>query len=238
VQETTGKLAADLVLGFVNTRPTGNGVPERMSDAADLRGWIEAASLGGDGDLKVTDADAAVARELRAALVTLLLGHVGVEERDGALADAEDHLRRTAALYPLVAVVTESGSELVPSQRGVPGAFGSLFVAMSQATAAGLWPRMKMCRNMPCHVSFLDRTRNSVGLYCSAACSSQVAMRSYRQRQKTSSLSLRKLGDGLPGTPGLETAGVVGLSDLEWCAAEEAAQRRLFRIDDPMQRSG
>jgi predicted RNA-binding Zn ribbon-like protein len=188
VQETTGKVAADLVLGFVNTRPTGNGEPERMSDAAGLRRWIEAAGLGGDGDgdLKVTDADAAVARELRAALVTLLLGHVGVEEREGALTDAEDHLRRTAALYPLVAVVTESGSELVPSQRGVPGAFGSLFAAMSQVTAAGLWPRMKMCRNMPCHVSFLDKTRNSVGLYCSAACSSQVAMRSYRQRQKTS----------------------------------------------------
>jgi predicted RNA-binding Zn ribbon-like protein len=37
---------------------------------------------------------------------------------------------------------------------------------------------------MPCHVSFLDKTRNSAGLYCSAACSSQVSMRSYRQRQK------------------------------------------------------
>jgi predicted RNA-binding Zn ribbon-like protein len=186
VQETTGKPAADLVLGFVNTRPTGNGAPERMSDAAGLRGWIEAAGLGGDGVLRVTDADAAVARELRAALVTLLLGHVGVEEREGALADAEDHLRRAAAMYPLVAVVTESGCELVPSQRGVPGAFGSLFAALSEVTAAGLWPRMKMCRNMPCHVSFLDKTRNSGGLYCSAACSSQVSMRSYRQRQKAS----------------------------------------------------
>ena len=186
MQETTGKLAADLVLGFVNTRPTGNGEPERMSDAAALLRWIEAAGLGGDGELRVTDADAAVARELRAALVSLLLGHVGVEEREGALADAEDHLRRAASLYPLVAVVTESGCELVPSQDGVPGAFGSLFAALSQATASGLWPRMKMCRNMPCHVSFLDKTRNSAGLYCSAACSSQVSMRSYRQRQKTS----------------------------------------------------
>jgi predicted RNA-binding Zn ribbon-like protein len=181
VQETTGKPAADLVLGFVNTRPTGNGDPERMGDARDLRQWIGAAGLGGDQDLRVTDADAAVARELRAALVTLLLGHVGVEEHDGALADAEDHLRRTAALYPLVAAVTEDGCELVPSQSGVPGVFGSLLAAVAQSTASGL----KMCRNLPCHVSFLDKTRNSAGLYCSAACSAQVSMRSYRERQKS-----------------------------------------------------
>ena len=184
VLETAGKPAAELVLGFVNTRPTGNGEPERMGGARDLRQWIEAAGLGG-GDLRVTDADAAVARELRGALVALLLSHVDVEEREGALADAEAHLRRTAELYPLVSVVTGAGCELVPAQHGVPGAFGSLFAALSQATAAGLWPRMKMCRNLPCHVSFLDKTRNSGGLYCSAACSSQVSMRSFRQRQKS-----------------------------------------------------
>jgi predicted RNA-binding Zn ribbon-like protein len=157
-----------------------------MSDAAGLLRWIEAAGLSGDEELRVTDADAAIARELRAALVALLLSHVEVEEHEGALADAEDHLRRAASLYPLVAVVTKSGCDLVPSQHGVPGAFGSLFAALSQVAASGLWPRMKMCRNMPCHVSFLDKTRNSAGLYCSAACSSQVSMRSYRQRQKAS----------------------------------------------------
>jgi predicted RNA-binding Zn ribbon-like protein len=184
MQDAAGKAAADLVLGFVNTRPTGNGEPERLTDAPGLRRWIHEAGLGGHENLLVTDADAAVARELRAALAALMLGHVGVDEHEGALADAEDHLRRAAALYPLVAVVTGGGCELLPSQRGVPGVFGSLFAAMSQVTASGLWPRMKMCRNLPCHVSFLDKTRNSAGLYCSAACSSQVSMRSFRQRQK------------------------------------------------------
>jgi predicted RNA-binding Zn ribbon-like protein len=177
---------ADLILGFVNTRPTGNGAPELMGDAQGLRHWVQEAGVGGGNDLRVTDADAAVARELRGALVTLLLSHVGVEEHEGALAEAEAHLRRTAELYPLIAVVTESGTEMAPSQHGVPGAFGSLFVALAQTTASGLWPRMKMCRNLPCHVSFLDKTRNSGGLYCSAACSSQVSMRSYRQRLKSS----------------------------------------------------
>lgn len=184
-QESAGKPAADLVLGFVNTRPTGNGAPERLRDAQGLREWILAAGLSRDQGLRVTDADAAVARELRAALVVLLLRHVRVEEQEGALAEAEDHLRRTAELYPLVAAVTESGCELVPSQGGMPGVFGSLFGALAQATASGLWPRMKMCRNLPCHVSFLDKTRNCGGLYCSAACGSQVSMRSFRQRQKS-----------------------------------------------------
>ncbi len=189
VQEATGKPEADLVLGFVNTRPTGNGAPERLGDAEGLRQWVKSAGVGDGLDSRVTDADAAVARELRAALVAVLLSHVGVEERDGALADAEEHLRRAAELYPLVAVVTGEGCELVPAQRGVPGAFGAIFAAVSQATASGLWPRMKMCRNLPCHVSFLDRTRNSAGLYCSAACSSQVSMRSFRQRQKAEGLA-------------------------------------------------
>ncbi|MFJ1767832.1 CGNR zinc finger domain-containing protein [Amycolatopsis sp. NPDC088138] len=184
MEETTGKAAVDLLLGFVNTRPAGNGDPERLGGAPDLAKWIRAAGLG-DDDLRVTDADAAVARELRAALVTLLLSHVDVEEHEGAVAGAEEYLRRTAELYPLVAVVTERGCELAPSQRGVPGVFGALFAALSQATASGAWPRMKMCRNLPCHVGFLDKTRNSGGLYCSSACSSQVSMRSYRQRRKS-----------------------------------------------------
>ncbi|WP_208298551.1 CGNR zinc finger domain-containing protein [Streptomyces liangshanensis] len=185
VQESVGKSAADLVLGFVNTRATGNGDPELMGDAEGFRRWIEGAGLGSEDDLRVTDADAAVARELREALVALLLSHVGVEECAGGVAEAESHMRRTAALHPLMAVVTETGCELTPSQQGVPGVFGSIVAGVAQATAAGLWPRMKMCRNLPCHVSFLDKTRNSSGLYCSAACSSQVSMRSYRQRQKT-----------------------------------------------------
>jgi Putative stress-induced transcription regulator len=69
VPETEGKRAADLVLGFVNTRPTGNGAPERMSGAQDLRKWLRSAGLSSDDSLRVTDADAAVARELRSALV-------------------------------------------------------------------------------------------------------------------------------------------------------------------------
>ncbi len=190
MQETTGKSAANLVLGFVNTRATGNGDPELMGDGEALRHWIDGAGLGGDG-LKVTEADAAVARELREAFVAILLSHVGVEERDGVLAEAESLMRRAAELYPLMAVVTETGCELTPSQRGVPGVFGSLLASVARATAAGLWPRMKMCRNVPCHVSFLDRTRNSSGLYCSAACSSQVSMRSYRQRQKAENASAK-----------------------------------------------
>ncbi|MFE2599453.1 CGNR zinc finger domain-containing protein [Streptomyces sp. NPDC059396] len=194
VQESVGKSAADLVLGFVNTRATGNGDPELMGDAEALRRWIEGAGLGSE-DLKVTNADAAVARELRDALVALLLSHVGVEECEGGVAEAESHMRRTAELYPLMAVVTEAGCELRPSQRGVPGAFASIVAGVAHATAAGLWPRMKMCRNMPCHVSFLDKTRNSSGLYCSAACSSQVSMRSYRQRQKTGQVSTAPLED-------------------------------------------
>ncbi|MBB5965636.1 CGNR zinc finger domain-containing protein [Planomonospora venezuelensis] len=175
--------AADLVLGFVNTRPIA-GQEERLADAPSAALWLRAAGLVPPEAL-VTEGDAATARELREALVAVLLAHAGEPDGDGApLEAAEAYLRRSGALYPLSPVVTAQDVRLLPAHTGVAGAFGSLLAAVAELARHGTWTRLKACRNPPCHLGFYDRTRNSSAAYCSPrSCGAQVAMRSYRSRR-------------------------------------------------------
>ncbi|MBG0817349.1 ABATE domain-containing protein [Planomonospora sp. ID82291] len=180
--------AADLVLDFVNTRPI-DGREERLADASTTARWLHATGLLHDGAL-VTEADAAAARELRQALVVVLLAHAGEPVGGGpgesgtALEEAEAHLRRSGALYPLSPVVTAHDVRLVPAREGMPGAFGGLLAAVAELARDGTWTRVKACRNPPCHLGFYDRTRNCSAAYCSPRrCGAQVAMRSYRSRR-------------------------------------------------------
>ncbi|MFE4551796.1 CGNR zinc finger domain-containing protein [Streptomyces sp. NPDC056785] len=174
----------DLVLEFVNTHADAGGRVERFEDAGALARW-----LSGNGfpveDGQVTSADAAAARELRDALVTLLLAHSGDETLDAeALRLAEGHVQRVATRYPLVPVIRADGASLLPQQAGVPGAFGSVLATVTLLAQSGAWTRLKACRNQPCHFGFFDRTRNGSAFYCGSACGSQVSMRAYRQRKK------------------------------------------------------
>lgn len=175
--------AADLVLDFVNTRPI-DGREERLADASSTALWLRTTGLAPAGAL-VTEADAVTARELREALVVVLLAHAGEHDgTDAALETAEVYLRRSGVLYPLSPVVTAYDVRLMPAQAGVPGAFGSLLAAVTDLARQGTWTRLKACRNPPCHLGFYDRTRNSSAVYCSPRrCGAQVAMRSYRSRR-------------------------------------------------------
>lgn len=177
----------ETVLAFVNTRANGGGQRELFADGPSFAAWLAEHDEFG-GDAMATDADAAAARELRDALVTLLLAHSGDEESLGEpLRHAEQHLRRAGALYPLATVVTASGVELASPQTGVPRVLGTVLAAVTTFAQTGEWGRVKACRNPPCHFGFFDRTRNGSGLYCSTGCGSQVSMRNYRQRQRRGS---------------------------------------------------
>ncbi|MFD5325153.1 CGNR zinc finger domain-containing protein [Streptomyces sp. NPDC127092] len=177
----------EAVLAFVNTRADGSGRREMFGDGAAFAAWLAERDEFG-GETVVTDADAAVARELRDALVTLLLAHSGDEESLGEpLLRAERHLRRVGELYPLAAAVTADGVELTSPQAGVPRVFGTVLAAVTTFAQSGDWGRIKACRNPPCHFGFFDRTRNGAGLYCSTGCGSQVSMRKHRRRQRQGS---------------------------------------------------
>lgn len=170
--------AAELVLDFVNTRAIDGSV-ERFADGAGMAAWLVEAGLM-DRGVPVTDADAAVARELRHALVDVLLAHAG----HGAAEAAEEHLRRSGQLHPVLPIVTAAGASLPPAQAGVSGTLGRILAAAAELAIRGTWSRVKACQNPPCQLAFYDRSRNTSASYCGPArCGAQVAMRAYRARQ-------------------------------------------------------
>lgn len=176
--------ATEIVLQFVNTRADGAGHIEIFGTAAGFADWAVERDLLTTESV-VTDSDAAAARELRDALVTVFLAHAGDPAvGDAQIADAEKYLRQAGARYPLTTVVTMRNAQLIAGATGVPGALGAILAAVTEAAHSGDWMRIKACCNPPCHFGFVDRTRNRAARYCSPGCGSQVSMRAYRQRQK------------------------------------------------------
>jgi predicted RNA-binding Zn ribbon-like protein len=178
--------AATLVLSLVNSRAAGD-YPERLADGPGLHEWIRQNSPVPAPAL-VTDADAAAARELRAALHTLLLAHAGQDDPEGVAA-AEEHLHRFGRSHPLSVVVTAADVHFTPNQDGVAGQFAAVLAALGDLARQGTWARVKACRNPPCQFAFYDRTRNLSGRYCNPrTCGAQTATRSYRARKDQSLL--------------------------------------------------
>ncbi|WP_459800750.1 ABATE domain-containing protein [Herbidospora sp. RD11066] len=174
---------ASTVLSFVNTRFDGKGGHvERFGDAADFAAW--AAEHGFPTDETISESEAFAARELRTALLTLLLSHndhPDVTEEE--VRAAERHLAHAGELYPIRVVLTADGSQSAGQRRGAAGVFGSVLAAADQIVQQGRWPRMKACCSAPCRHGFLDRTRNGTQRYCAQRCASRAAMRAMRDRQ-------------------------------------------------------
>ena len=158
---------SDLIVGFANT---GTGLPAWLTRYA--------------GEPTIDEVDIVAARDLRAALLTLLRAHSGCVADDAEVPAAQAYLRRIAVRYPLVPQISVEGCTLVPAQTGVLGVFGAVLAAVTNLAYQGGWPRVKVCKNIACHEAFFDKTRNSSGLYCGPACGSQVSMRAYRSRRK------------------------------------------------------
>ncbi|GAA4995238.1 ABATE domain-containing protein [Actinopolymorpha pittospori] len=176
--------SSDLLVALVNTRASESGRVELLGDGAGLARWLTTNGLVDDG-VSVTNGDALAAQELRAAFVSLFRSHCGCA--DAPVDEAEAYLRDIGLRYPLVSRISADGYTLVPAQTGVPGAFGALLAAATDLAARGAWSRLKICKNTSCYGGFFDKTRNSVGQYCSPACGSQMSMRAYRSRLRKSS---------------------------------------------------
>jgi predicted RNA-binding Zn ribbon-like protein len=133
--------------------------------------------------IAVTAADVIEAREIRDALVTVMVSHADAE---AATADellvAEHALQRAARRYPLQANITREGAGLSSAQAGVAGVIGSVLASVVELAQSGQWNRFKACRNG--HHSFLDQSRNASATFCRMMCKSQAGMRACRRRQR------------------------------------------------------
>jgi predicted RNA-binding Zn ribbon-like protein len=178
--------ALELVLAFANTHADAGDRVERFTDAEGLTTWLaEVAWSGAEPARTVTDSDVVEARELRDALVTVLLSH----SSDGAASgpqvrSAEAILERAGDRCPVAVRLSGAEARLGPGCGGVAGAFAGVLAAATELALSGQWARIKACRNEPCHFAFFDRSKNTSAGYCSTQCSSQASMRAYRARKK------------------------------------------------------
>ncbi|MFC9083461.1 CGNR zinc finger domain-containing protein [Streptomyces sp. NPDC057062] len=178
-----GSDLADLVLRFINTRTDGAGSVERFGTAATFRDWAAEQGLLAV-DAVIAESDAAAAREVREALVTIFLAHNGGADVEAEqVTAAERYLRQAGERYHLVPVITAGSARLQTACTGAAATVSTVLAAATELALQEDWARIKACSNSRCQIGFLDRTRNRSGRYCSTGCNSQVSMRAYRRRQ-------------------------------------------------------
>ena len=109
----------DLVLGFANTHGHLGRLPERFADSAGLRDWLSQQQGLDPKALVITGADVIEAREIRDALVTVMVSHADTEAASAdELLVAEQALQRAAQRYPLQANITREGAGLSSATAG------------------------------------------------------------------------------------------------------------------------
>jgi predicted RNA-binding Zn ribbon-like protein len=179
--------AFETLLGFVNTRsdPKDHRV-ERFGNASDFCDWARDGGLL--YDQTVSESEAAAARELRSALVTIMLAHAnsaGVSDQQ--IADAERYLAHAGESYPVKVTISAAGSAVAGHSRGAAGVLGGVLAAANELVQQGNWGRMKACSCGPCEKAFADRTKAGNQLYCGPSCASRAAMRAMRERRRADS---------------------------------------------------
>src|SRR5277367_4073823 len=135
----------DLVLGFANTHGHLGRLPERFADSAGLRDWLSQQQVDPSA-LVITGADVIEAREIRDALVTVMVSHADTEAASAdELLVAEQALQRAAQRYPLQANITREGAGLSSVQPGLAGVIGSVLASVVELAHSGQWNRFKAC---------------------------------------------------------------------------------------------
>ena len=168
----------ELVRDFVNSAD----LEEQRDDLQDARGlvrWLAERRLAG-AHARAREADAADARAVREALRELLRANNGVAVDEASAAATLDAAARRAGLT----VRFDAGAiRLVPGERGVQGALGSVLAAAAEAMADGSWQRLKACRADECRWAFVDRARNHSRQWCDMrVCGNRQKARAFRER--------------------------------------------------------
>nr|WP_269091068.1 CGNR zinc finger domain-containing protein [Actinopolymorpha cephalotaxi] len=181
---------------FVNTYDVDLAEPEQLPDPAALTAWLRTQGLLAErtplpaAATDATDADLALAHELRAGLRQAMRQH-----HDGDLATRVPELDRAAARLPLRVTFTGTAPALVPAGDGVSPALAALVAAVATAQAEGSWQRLKLCAAEDCEWAFLDASKNRSRHWCSmGSCGNRQKTRAYRARQKAADRAADRMG--------------------------------------------
>jgi predicted RNA-binding Zn ribbon-like protein len=167
-----------LLQEFVNSVELPDGDDELATAAAATR-WLTAHHLLLTRPL--TEKERKRLLDVREGLRTVLMAHAGAQVSSDVTAALTRQLNG-AALRP---VISESGASLVGASTGVAALLSSLAAAIVEATVAGTWQRLKVCRADSCRWAFYDASKNGRGAWCSMrSCGSRHKARTYRQRRR------------------------------------------------------
>lgn len=166
-----------LVQDFVNSVHLPDG-PDHLGTAPDAAGWLRE---HGARVARLSEAERSGLVEAREALRSLLQGNAGHPIDPSAISMLTAAFNGAA----LGAVISANGVQLASTAGGVPGFLGRISAAMVEATVAGTWRRLKVCRDDDCRWAFYDHSKNGSGVWCSMdSCGCRAKARAYRARTR------------------------------------------------------
>ena len=178
-----------LVQAFANTvAEEGHFRWEAIGDPDSLRSWLNGRGLLAGGEL-VGEADVAQAKEVRAALRSLLAANNGRGADPAAIRELNLAAERARLRVRFGA---DGRATLEPDAGGVDGALGRVLAAVHAGMEEGTWGRLKSCANATCGWAFYDRSKNRSGRWCSMeVCGNRTKTRAYRRRRQGASSDAR-----------------------------------------------
>jgi predicted RNA-binding Zn ribbon-like protein len=180
VQAEPAPPGLSLVEELVNTRSIEDD-DDALAGPAELRAWLLDRGLVGPEDA-VTGSDLARALDLREAVRALLVANNGGGPPSPP---ALEVLNRAGVRARFLVVFEGRSAHLVPEARGVDGALGRILAVVRDAMEAGVWGRLKACRNEGCRWAFVDRSKNRGRTWCAmASCGGRSKARAYRARRR------------------------------------------------------
>ncbi|HEY3506197.1 MAG TPA: CGNR zinc finger domain-containing protein [Actinocatenispora sp.] len=171
----------ELVRDFLNTVSVARDTDE-LADLDGYDAWLTRAGLS-VGAAPVTETDRRRAVVLRDGLRAL----VGAHDAVGPLDPQTLRSVRAAVQAPALRLgVDEYGAiGLAPARdRHGQAALAAVLGVVAEATFAGTWPRLKLCRRPTCRWAFYDASPARAAVWCTmSVCGAQHKARAYRQRR-------------------------------------------------------
>jgi len=172
------------VQAFVNTRDVEEETDD-LASAESATAWLRARDVPLSSPVSEADRERLV--EVREALRDLLVTHDG----DPADPGSGRRLDRLLAEVRLQPRLSPEGATLIAGGRGVDAYLARLAIAIVEATVAGTWQRLKVCRLSTCRWAFYDHTKNARGTWCSMrVCGTRAKARAYRARRAATQIQL------------------------------------------------
>lgn len=139
-----------LVQSFANTL---NGDTDLLRSREEAAAWLHATDLL-PGESGLTNSEHAALLRLRESLRDMLTAHAGGRED----ADAAARLTKALADGRLVLTVDSASTLRLASaaRASYPNVVAAIGIAIADATAAGTWPRLKICAAQHCDRAFYD----------------------------------------------------------------------------------